>query len=133
MNNTLPLYNGASRTKESILVDPDLDPVLRSFRWYMSNGRIMTAYFKDGKFTRRSLGALVLGLSSSRWVSHLNGDPLDCRKENLVVKPYGVTRQGNRWKAQVHRDDGMNYLGLYATAEEASAAVEDFLKSREET
>jgi hypothetical protein len=89
-----------------------------------------------------SLHALLLGpLSPDQGVIHLNGDPLDFRRQNLAIVPLNVRSARNRktskvrssiykgvrrtaskrWEARLTYD----YLGTYDTQEKAALAYDE--------
>lgn len=84
----VPLGGHDMKRREAI-IDAANAPLLADKRFHFSlddgapehHGRVLVAN------TRIRLHQLILGLSGNEWkVGHLNGDPLDCRRENLVVR-----------------------------------------------
>ena len=86
-------------------------------------------------------------------VDHINGDSLDCRKQNLrIVKPSdnmlnkktyknskhrGVSKQGNKYIARIQVNNKPIYLGRFTTLEEAiqvrdKAEIQYFSEMRRE-
>jgi len=90
----------------------------------------------------------VLGYKGSDEIDHVNGNPLDCRKENLRVCTHAenmrnrkmnknnttgyrgveMRRKNGMFRAKIRKDGKNIHLGHYLTAIEASEAYEDAAK-----
>lgn len=97
----------------------------------------------DGRREMRYLHREVLGLSSGQGVAdHINGNPLDCRRDNLRVlqstaenlqniksgrgrsRYRGVSQYGNGWKAIVQTNGKKLSAGPYRNQVDAAVAAE---------
>ena len=134
---TLELTHGYST-----IVDDDDFERLRDWRWIVRRPRYKTRTYayamccRNGKVIH--MHRLSAGANEGELVDHINGDTLDNRKCNLRICTHkqnrrneglssdntsgfkGVTKAGNRWRAQICVDYQMKYLGQYATREEAA-------------
>ena len=91
---TLPIVN----KEERIIIDAKYLPILKRYKWYLPSGghnpsprpftydpdtRPLAERNKSGKrFV--SLERALMRPKERQWVKHLNGNLLDCRKENMV-------------------------------------------------
>jgi hypothetical protein len=83
----LPISAEASK---SILVDDDASPEVAGYKWrldqhgypYRTIRRMVDGCCRKG---RLMLHRLVAGASVGQVVDHINGDVLDCRRENLRI------------------------------------------------
>jgi len=68
------------------------EKLVRSYRWsYYSNEHgVATVLTKDGIQTRIFFRRLAICAKNGDIVTHINGDPLDCRRENLEIKKQAV-------------------------------------------
>jgi hypothetical protein len=75
------------RKKVTVIIDDEDFEKVSKYNWVTSTGRgkiDVRALMDDGAYTR--MHYVVLGLSNKAYVVHKNGNPLDNRKENLLVK-----------------------------------------------
>lgn len=115
--------------------------------WFDASPRVTRATYShyvsvyyQGRSKR--LARLIVDAPEGLVVDHINGNPLDNRRENLrlcTVKENnwnrrrriggssrfkGVSRAGNRWKAIIWPNGSQKYLGSYADPEEAARAYD---------
>jgi hypothetical protein len=126
----------------ALIDDADLERVKAEGSWYASpGGRTFYAYHKyhHGGVQRSIL--MHTFLTGWKCVDHANGNGLDNRRENLRLADAslnamnrglpsnntsgykGVTRNGNRWIAQIHPGRHL-HLGTFATPQEAARAYD---------
>jgi hypothetical protein len=129
-----------------MIVEPIFSPEdadLAQLRWYISGNDVYAKRSKwNGKGnTKQRAHRIVLSrkigreLVKGELADHINGRPLDCRRENLRItnnsgnqenlKPNplrGTTfhKQSGKWQAQVQRKGVRGYLGLFDTVLEAA-------------
>lgn len=143
MTVVIPLSKG-----QQALVD-DEDAHLAEYAWRLNNNGYAQRHVKiDGAWTgfsllHREIMGLVKG--DPRQVDHINGNPLDNRRENLRLctqaentqnraygygksKYRGVTwsEKDQRWSARVMIRGQRHFLGLYDTDVEAGAVAAEF-------
>lgn len=139
---TIPLTRG----KETI-VDKDIAELWDGIKWYCSSKGYAVTNIRnsDGKRTTLRLHRVVAnvhGLPGDIEPDHINGNPLDNRRENLRIcthkqnlrsskKPINNTtgfkgvsydKRRNKFEAQIKVDNRKKYLGHFSTAEEAHSA-----------
>jgi hypothetical protein len=127
------------------VVDEQFADELCRFRWQNEgHGYLLRAVEKDGKRTGVLLHREVWRLAHGtvpKELNHKNGLKWDCRLENLEpatrrlnnldrryrkrALPLGVYQRGKKFLARL----GFERLGLFATAEEASASYETAKKA----
>lgn len=94
----------------------------------------------NGRRRKVKLHRHILGITGVLHVDHRNGNGLDCRRSNLRPATLqqnnlnrgiratnrcgfkGVSKQGNRYRAEIQVEGVKRYLGLYVSAQEAHAA-----------
>lgn len=92
----------AELTKGYIVsVSADDIPKVNNLKWYASisnDGKVYAKNIKsigDGKRTSIYLHRIILGAKRGEYADHINGDTLDCRRENLRI----VTNQQNSFNS----------------------------------
>lgn len=136
---TIPLTNG----QQAIIDIVDADLALSKWNDYRGYVRRNTTWKKATKLHRVILERIIgRSLDSSEMCDHINGNPLDNRRENLrIADKYqnarnrgksslnksgykGVSRRATttKWVAQIRVNAKNYHIGLFNTAEEAYAA-----------
>lgn len=137
---------------QSAKVDDDVFAEISQVKWY-AQSRGDGSYYAARR--AKNGGALIYmhrvinGTPACLHTDHINGDPLDNRKENLrsvtpaqngMNKPTqrGQTLKGawfdnsrsnkNKWRAAIRISGKLKYLGRFATQEEAAAAYAEAAK-----
>jgi hypothetical protein len=136
----VPLAGLDIQRREAIIDAEDL-PLIEGMRWHGAIRPDGSAHVRtlSPTGTRRVLAQLVMGVRGMAWrVSHRNGDPLDCRKSNLIVRTpaesgaarhkastycgrpctsrfKGVCwdRRQGKWKAYAKKDRVMRNIGMF--------------------
>lgn len=128
------------RGNQPILVDADAYKHLSQHTWCLSRGYALTRT-KDNRKTML-MHRMLLGLTQHDGihVDHINGDPLDNRRENLRTctlaennrnvsgrgtrksKYKGVCPNKKSWMAQITFERKCHHLGTFKTQEEAALA-----------
>jgi hypothetical protein len=136
------------KNKEHIVLIDDDDYILISkYKLYYVKGRVFANYL-DNKHKHKNiyLHRLIMGLyifDGDTIVDHINGNPLDNRKENLrivykgennkniknkmkgsVSKYFGVIfdKESLKWRARIGLNRRKIHLGRFNTEEEAALA-----------
>lgn len=126
------------------LIDPADAGVVSPIRWHASvgrKGRVVAMHsYRDSEGRRQNvlMHRLLAGASDGELVDHVNGDPLDNRRENLRIATarqnsankaaagksrfLGVYRSGAGWRASIHPSRTPIHLGEWDTEELAAAA-----------
>jgi hypothetical protein len=138
------------------VIDAESAPAVAGYKWAWSerssgfDGGIV--HVSRSRGPAAALHRVVLGLPPGRrWrVTHANGDSLDCRRANLVVRTLseqgggarklgsvsgrkcssrfkGVSwaADGGKWVAQIHREGVRRYLGRFRDEIAAAAAYDE--------
>lgn len=142
MSKKLPVHPRAFERVDPLVSPQDAD--LRCVRWRINARGYVETRAQGQRVLHRVVMERVLArpLAAGEVVDHINGDPLDNRRENLRA----VSRAGNqqnrkpragrsvprgvyfhkgagKWLAQVGHMGRRHYLGLFETAEEAGKAA----------
>ena len=145
---TIPaMYRG--RTYD-VIVDEDMFDELTVYKWHISvreNGYSVHTNIKNdlGKWIGVTLPQYVIGEAAGK-VHFVNGNQLDCRRENLAITPvreqnklalrkhnksgyrgvywYGRHRHKSPWNAQITVNRKRRNIGFYKTPEEAARAYD---------
>ncbi len=86
-----------------VIVDDDLEPVMRSRAWFINNGYVRTG--KQAFLTWWVIGKAPFGME----VDHINRNRLDNRRENLRF----VTPTENKWNAGLKRSNRTGISGVH--------------------
>lgn len=136
----IPLSNG----RDFAVVSDEEFSVLSAFRWHRHTaGYAYRAVKKAGKQTNYLMHRDVLGAKSGQIVDHINGDPLDNRRQNLRFATHsqncmnaaairktsdfrGVSWHSCRkkWRAVIKRDGRAKHIGYFASETQAAAAYD---------
>ena len=119
--------------------DEDYEAV-NSHKWYVNSRYVVRSLPGGGK---ELLHRVIMNAKPDEIVDHINGNPLDNRRENLRIasgkqnqgnrkkssgtssRYKGVSRQPNmRWRAQIKIDGKQTSLGTYSTELEAAMAYD---------
>lgn len=116
---------------------------LNKLHWYESSGVAVTSYRHNGELVVISMPRYILGMQpgDKRFVSHKNGNKLDCHRSNIEIKTRsevmskskvnsrnisgyrGVSEvNGNAWRAQITINGITHRLGTFKSAKLASEA-----------
>jgi hypothetical protein len=139
----LPLQTGGYA-----LIDAADLPATAGYTWYQGVGTCGHVFRVEGRQGGTSkpvyLHRVVAQAPPGLHVSHQNGDPLDCRRDNLLLltaqqkssrskKRQGTTsryrgvswqRQIGRWTAYLRRDGRQYHLGTFQDEEAAARAYD---------
>lgn len=129
----IPVY----RRKEivaQLIVDPEWVESLSRVKWYLDyRNDVVSPYIDEDGWSQKLYNkSVILGdlKYNPNFIHHINGDTLDCRRENLTTKVprlWGAAYLPNsrKWKAQFRYKGKTHYGGLFPTAQEAhNASVE---------
>ncbi len=132
-----------SQGQVALVDDADFDMVSKH-KWYATKSAF--GYRASTHLTRKlkcQLHRFIMNPPSDMCVHHANGDPLDNRRDNLVVCTKAENNRGFRrkslgkssryrvvcwskeklkWKAYIEFDGRLKNIGMYATEEAAAAA-----------
>lgn len=125
------------------MVDDDDYELLKIYNWYCNDGR---AVRKNGRSSTILMHRQIMNLGSGdkRIIDHINGNPLDNRKENLRIcqqqqNMYNRRKNSNntsgikgvswsniakKWKAQIRINKKAKHLGYFDNIEDAAKAYE---------
>jgi hypothetical protein len=97
----VPLASGKHDRLEA-LVDADVLPLVRGKRWNWTGGRANGTGASVVVPGGGSLARIIMGIARNPTllVSHRNGDRLDCRRENLIVRTRSESRLAARRPAK---------------------------------
>lgn len=87
---------------QSFIVDIEDTPVLFRHKWRM-NGLGYVFYGHAGLLHR-----LIMQPSKEKVVDHINGDPWDCRKQNMRV----ITQKQNSYNCRIRKNNKSGYKGV---------------------
>lgn len=124
-----------------VVFDVEDAELFDSGRWRLhSNNYLIQRILVDGKRVMHHFHRIVIGAKQGEFVDHINGNPLDNRRENLRICTHaqnmknrkisakntsgfkGVYADRNRWRSEI-RCDGKKYaLGTFSTPDLAHDA-----------
>jgi len=128
------------------IVDDDMFEFLNQWKWYFDThgyaARRQYIIGKKGKSKKLYIHRVIMNNPKNMKVDHINGDKLDCRKENLRVcshslnlanrgktikntsgfKGVGFRKDRNKWRAYIKVDYKYIHLGDFSNVSEAAIA-----------
>lgn len=130
----IPLTRGAS-----VKVDDEDYVRLKIYSWCLGQGgyAVRGGLKSDNQIKRKNIRIhrqILDCLDSSLEVDHINGDRLDCRKENLRLVTSGVNQRNKvkrvlwdkgrrKWKVSLRYGDGKRFMKRYDTFVEAEESL----------
>jgi hypothetical protein len=93
------------------LVDDDDFEWLNQWKWHYSKTKTSSCVRRSvWKNPDERMHRLIMGLKSSdkREVDHINGNPLDNRRENLRI----CNKAQNQWNAKIRKDNKTGFRGV---------------------
>jgi hypothetical protein len=145
--NVIPLTNGGE-----VIIDESDYEFLSQFRWYKSlMGYACTPKARSIRPTKPKLNSILmhrilLNAERGQVIDHINGNPLDNRRENLrvcttkqnvrnrkksesgrektssIYKGVSLRKADLKWCAFIHENRKSIYLGAFSSEQEAAAA-----------
>jgi hypothetical protein len=97
--------------KVTIIDDEDYEKVVEAIgrrKWYVHNNGSTKDYAMSGD-RRNSIHRVVMGNPKGMCVDHINGDPLDNRKQNLRI----CTKAQNSQNKKLRCDSASGFKGVY--------------------
>lgn len=90
-----------------LLLDKHEFEVAREFKWVIRKGRFGTYYISTQIYYHRySFAKLVFGLNKDQMIYHMNGNPFDFRKSEILIvsrQEYSHMRKGSNVKSSQYR------------------------------
>jgi hypothetical protein len=139
------------RRRGEAIIDAESLPIVQGRRFIICGTHPELAYVALSRRGEcKPLRRMILGVTDPKLeVQHVNGDPMDCRRENLVVKTHAEKVRGNRkmgtlngreytskfkgvcwieakgkWKAQIRRE-GVRHIGYFDDEIDAAHAYDE--------
>jgi hypothetical protein len=129
---------------EKILVDDEEYEIACKFKWRITKEGAATTSFKNKKYT---FSKLIYKIEPGQVVYHKNNDPLDYRRDNIIIcskkisgylatiereknnpdkksRYYGVMKVGNGWIVRYKNKSGRKVQEKYELEEEAALAAD---------
>ena len=143
------LLSGKLGEGKYILLDDEDADILGKMKWHLNGGRYPVRGYYEGKKKKKFyLHRVILNAKKDEQVDHINGNKLDCRKENLRIctslgnnhnrkrsikntSGYkGVTyhKRDQAYQATIKLNYKEIFLGYFKTAKEAAIAYNDAAK-----
>ena len=134
----VPMYNRRGKVKAFFLVD-DIDSWVTQYRWNLV-GKGYVARTENGKTIRLHRELFNSEDIDGKVVDHINGNPLDNRRQNLRVCTVaennrnnkgrsqstsgvtGVAWRNNKWRARIKINHKDIHLGVFDNKEDAIKA-----------
>lgn len=113
-----------------LLVDEVDYPRLRKQQIIYNGGRPVRQFTRGGRIRRQTVARFLLNPPRGVRVLFRNGDPFDCRRENMYLSPNGTVRfdrqrrHGAKWAAVISVNNRSYFLGHWPTREWAREACE---------
>jgi hypothetical protein len=144
-----------TKTRYEAIIDAEDLPLIEGKRWNWqprSDGSDAMVVLSTRAGEQTPMRRIILGLKGQYWrISHANGDPLDCRRANLVVKTineqlYGLRKCGTthggrpctsrfkgvcwiekrgKWYAQIQKEGERRRLGQFDDEIAAAEAYDE--------
>lgn len=98
-----------------VLIDAEDFEKISNFKWHVNynkknNYYIQANIYVNGKRTTKSLHKIIMGDFKDKIIDHINGNTLDCRKENMRF----VTNQENSFNQKVSKNKkSSKHKGIY--------------------
>lgn len=139
----LPLSQG-----KFAIVDNDDYEKLLPWKWTFSGGYAYRVKTVQGKSKKVWLHRFIANTPEGLYTDHINGNRLDCRKENLRICTYAQNNKNasirkdnksgyrgvywekgvKKWRAVINADAKRICLGFYESAKEAAKAYNESAK-----
>lgn len=145
---TMPVYDGNLKRTVDVLLDEEDYARFSGFKWRIDKGGyVRRNKWVDGHTKTLLLHRCILGIewesAEKKCVDHINGNRLDNRKNNLRIVDYSenalnrhavltstgllrVSKNGNAFVARTTKDGEHVYIGSFATADQAEAALREY-------
>jgi len=141
--------------KPDYICDEDLKESFAKYSWMYKNGYVVRNKRVDGQWKELRMHHVVLGikpgqLGTAYHVHHINGNPLDNRKENLEIVAFDTHQRRNRgyqnstsqykgvswckrtkkWIVQTSIGGSKKFLGYYTDELSAAQAYNKYMQSK---
>lgn len=137
----IPLYGKNGKGFYAVVDDEDYS-ILSRYRWNYWHGAVLRTFLDHGKCHVWYMHRIIMNPRRGFEVDHINGDPLDNRKENLRVARHRDNLQNikmskkntsgytgvwwnkamKKWAASIRTRGEQRYLGAFDTKEDAYKA-----------
>lgn len=100
--------HGKNGNGKYALVDEEDFPILNRYRWNFWHGAVLRTFHEHGIVHVWYMHRIIMNPRSNKEVDHINGNPLDNRKENLRI----LTHQENLWNMKMRKTNKSGYVGV---------------------